>query len=372
MKLFAKRTKRVTSTTPSEKRTVFKSDPVCEELLQKDPSTWNAKQRRMIKRYQDRKKEATTEELGEKELEEDQDTKEIEERVDDDKSEEGNSSASDGSEPEEKDGDGRDHHEQNKDKEGLKAMAKPVKSSDDDDDDGSGSDDSDSSRDIKGDDHDHDKNDENNKQGEKERQGAVEEGKNEPAGKIDSPVKSSEKDCPTAAPVNPGTTSNAVQSPETTDLDIILERLDSKNRRKLRRKLDRGEASAAEIRKEAMSILEPSKTAEDESGTKRSAENLAAAETTSKKGNKRRKVDWSALPPEERMRREEQRRVQQEVAARRAAGEMPSTGHRHPLNSERRRANRRKPKWQKPKERPVGNEHDTSGFHMRRSQAAGL
>lgn len=55
---------------------------------------------------------------------------------------------------------------------------------------------------------------------------------------------------------------------------------------------------------------------------------------------KKKLKDFSHLPSEERMRREKQRQMQQEAIARREAGDIPT---RHPLNSERRRANRRKP-----------------------------
>jgi len=55
----------------------------------------------------------------------------------------------------------------------------------------------------------------------------------------------------------------------------------------------------------------------------------------------KKKKEWFDLPPEERERREQQRQRQIEVARQRAAGEIDMS--RHPLNSERRRANRRKP-----------------------------
>jgi hypothetical protein len=56
--------------------------------------------------------------------------------------------------------------------------------------------------------------------------------------------------------------------------------------------------------------------------------------------------DWSHLSSEERQRREHQRQKQREAEERRKAPMESGTGmtsHRHPLNSERRRANRRKP-----------------------------
>lgn len=60
---------------------------------------------------------------------------------------------------------------------------------------------------------------------------------------------------------------------------------------------------------------------------------------------KKKRKDFSHLPPEERARREKQRQMQQEARKRREE-ELEETGTlstRHPLNSERRRANRRKP-----------------------------
>lgn len=65
------------------------------------------------------------------------------------------------------------------------------------------------------------------------------------------------------------------------------------------------------------------------------------------------KEKWSHLPDEERKRREKQRQMQKEAAKRRAMDSSDVTADmtsladkrkRHPLNSERRRANRRKPK----------------------------
>jgi len=59
---------------------------------------------------------------------------------------------------------------------------------------------------------------------------------------------------------------------------------------------------------------------------------------------KGRKSVNSTLSKEEADRREEQRRKQKEAAEKRAAGEdVTKPGFKHPLNSERRRANRRKP-----------------------------
>ena len=97
-----------------------------------------------------------------------------------------------------------------------------------------------------------------------------------------------------------------------------------------------------------------------------------AASSITSKGKKRKWKDFSKLPPEERERREKQRMMQQEAVARRESGEEILT--RHPLNSERRRANRRKPgragkiaqlkKEQKAKQQNV-RDYNAGGYVMR-------
>ena len=58
MKLFAKRTKKViTAEEATALALVSEADKAALELLKKDQSTLNAKQRRMIKRYEERKEE---------------------------------------------------------------------------------------------------------------------------------------------------------------------------------------------------------------------------------------------------------------------------------------------------------------------------
>lgn len=93
---------------------------------------------------------------------------------------------------------------------------------------------------------------------------------------------------------------------------------------------------------------------------------------------KRKWKDFSHLPPEERERREKQRLMQMEAAARRANGEVDTT--RHPLNSERRRANRRKPgragkivllKKQTKEKQENLRIFNASGYHMRRAIKSG-
>ena len=77
MKIFGKRKRKSASTDEADKsatepRTSFASDPVVEDLLKMDPSQWNSKQKRMIKRYKERKSEGASsnqhpEETSEKE-----------------------------------------------------------------------------------------------------------------------------------------------------------------------------------------------------------------------------------------------------------------------------------------------------------------
>jgi hypothetical protein len=74
----------------------------------------------------------------------------------------------------------------------------------------------------------------------------------------------------------------------------------------------------------------------------------------------------SKLTSDERIWREEQKRLQKEAAERRDTGDTNSK-HNHPLNSERRRANRRKPAFTKRNNRGAGNEHNSSGFQMRQA-----
>jgi len=108
---------------------------------------------------------------------------------------------------------------------------------------------------------------------------------------------------------------------------------------------------------------------------KKSQDDKANAESELPSKKKRKWKDLSNLPPEERERRERQRIMQMEAAVRRANGDTDNT--RHPLNSERRRANRRKPgrtgkiallKKQSKLKQEYLREFNASGFHMRRSK----
>lgn len=141
------------------------------------------------------------------------------------------------------------------------------------------------------------------------------------------------------------------------DLEELLQKLNSKQKRKLTRELEQT-GNVEGIREKLHELLELKESEyaapQDESNKKRSVsicdETTALLESAGKHplSKKRRKmVTGNDLSAEERLRREEQRRLQKEAAERRASGGDNPAGnsHRHPLNSERRRANRRKPKW---------------------------
>ena len=137
----------------------------------------------------------------------------------------------------------------------------------------------------------------------------------------------------------------------------MLDKLNSKQRRKLVRSLERKEMDVETVRSEAKSLL-----GLDGDEKKDTSE---VAEPPKKKRKRGNNTDESQVSAEERLRREEQRRLQKEAAeARVNGGETVTHKHKHPLNSERRRANRRKPKWES--RRPATNEHNSSGFHMRK------
>jgi len=142
----------------------------------------------------------------------------------------------------------------------------------------------------------------------------------------------------------------------------MLDGLNSKERRKFLRQLkSNGEEIDEEViaaaQEEAKKVAErnekdavnntPAKGVNDDGGKgkRKAGESSGSTDEATKPKRKRRKkgppVNLDDLPPEERARREEQRRMQKEAAERREAGLVDPS--RHPLNSERRRANRRKP-----------------------------
>jgi hypothetical protein len=314
MKIFAKRKKRSNNpATSEEKKTEHKSDPVVEELLKKDPSEWNAKERRMVKRHQRRKKEegsSDVEDISENKSNE-KDTemsyKEVSETnfaTDDTKNEidDDSSSTSNGS-----DGSSSDYEYVS----GFKKAAEQETST------------------------------------------------------KDSNVATAKETEEFGADNKEDDEKNIVNKDHA--IWKILNKLNSKHKRTLSRKLDRqGAIVLAEVEIEAKQLLgEGGDTSDDkEKAPANDADPDPAAEPPNAKKRKK-EADWSSLTPEERLRREEQRRKQKEAGERRMRGEDIKPGHKRPLNSARRRANRRKPKWKKPSSE-VKNEHNSSGYVHRK------
>jgi hypothetical protein len=329
MKIFAKRKRKAA---PAGPRTSFASDPVVEELLTKDPSEWNAKQKRMIKRYQDRKAEHNENNEGD-ETEETNDADQLEAKDDSPPAESSSPTSSPKPEKEEKP---VDEKEQN--------------GSDSSDGDDSESDDS--------------KSDDDSESKEKE-EGKTPNDTEMPNNKNpDDTEETPEKD--TAAVTESSESAEEGKVSPGNDIWKLLDKLNSKTKRTLSRKLERlGASVLQEVRTEASQSLGFG----DGSSKKRGPDDTEE-EGQGKKKKGKKEVDLSKLPPEERLRREEQKKKQKEAAERRAKGEDKTPGYKHPLNSERRRANRRKPKWKKeaavvkiPSEK---NEHNTSGFLVRK------
>lgn len=145
-----------------------------------------------------------------------------------------------------------------------------------------------------------------------------------------------------------------------TEILAKLEGLNSKERRKFLRQLKTSSGGAIDesvieaAQEQALKVAERNEKNEKEaanatSETKRKsmdekAQATKTPEPTKPKKKRRKKgpeVNLADLTPDERKRREEQRRMQVEAKARQEAGLVDP--NRHPLNSERRRANRRKP-----------------------------
>lgn len=120
------------------------------------------------------------------------------------------------------------------------------------------------------------------------------------------------------------------------DQQKMLQGLNSKERRKMLRQFQR-EQREQHGSSEASSHDE--KKRKEHPGEDASA---PVDELPPSKKSKKMK-DLSHLPTEERKRRENQREMQKLAAERRASGEGVNSKFSHPLNSERRRANRRKP-----------------------------
>ena len=175
---------------------------------------------------------------------------------------------------------------------------------------------------------------------------------------------------------------------ETSEILKKLDGLNSKERRKLLRQLKRqgidesvvlaAEEQAKKVasRNEKESAAAPNQVNTEKARSKRRPDDSPqpeAAESDSKPKRRRRrgrKVDLDSLTPEERARREEQRRMQIEAAERRAKGLVDP--NRPPLNSERRRANRRKPgpsaiiAMQKREQARQRGKFNAYGYHMRK------
>jgi len=342
MKIFAKRTRKQPSADSGgdgDDKKRFQSDAIVEEqLLKQDPSTWNAKQRRLVKRYQDRHRAPETatgitpsssadekqppeaDAKAVKNKEEDQAQKE-EEKNDDDSSSEDHSSSDDdddddSSEPEKSDGKPNE-------------FAPSLTQEKDD--------------------------------------------------KADRPVEGAPPSSTRASANEPIETTETKELKETPaqnaaideELQSMLDKLNSKQRRKLMRSLERG-GDVKAVRAETRSLLGLDK--KEDTTTAKEADRVAASNKDGEPPKKKRRrnkkdVDLSKLPAEERLRREEQRRLQQEAAQARANGTaVVAPGKKHPLNSERRRANRRKPKWEPRRNNNSmpSNEHNSSGYHMRK------
>jgi hypothetical protein len=331
MQIFAKRTKKKAAKAEGP-RTVHKSDPVVEELLKKDPSEWNAKERRMVKRYRDRKE---TEPSTEKESDE------------------------------------NDKAEDTADKE----IEKPTDTTEKSDNEGSSSSSDDENKDDEKDDDSSDSSDEDSVV-----QDAEEKDEKESSDLPQtSPPTTEEK----ATKETPATENNDDvdddKVPKEHEIWGVLDKLNSKQKRTLSRKLERlGKAVLDEVEEEANKILDeamPIVVDSKRDQTEAASTGQKNGENGEPKKKKRKKeTDWSHLSAEERLRREEQRKKQQEAAERRARGEDITPGHKRPLNSARRRANRRKPKWA-PKA-PSGapdisdykREHHSSGFQHRKKR----
>lgn len=339
MKIFAKRNnkRKLLAEGPAAEKT-FQSDAVVEDLLKLDPSTWNAKQRRLVKRYQDRKPppdaaaaaDAAVGGVVEQQQQQQQAPLLEEERNED-----------------------------------------VVKAKDDADE--AGDDSNDDDADSSGSDDDEEKDDDHS-----DVKARTEDELEELVEPVATDTMNGEGDKAETKPqeTDPSNTNN---NPSTIAIDDelkeMLDKLNSKQRRTLVRLLER-DGNVEVVRAEAVKLLQ----AEKKLGDDDKQQQLEQDEPSKKKRRKGGDVDLSKLSPEERMRREEQKRLQQEAAkAREAAQEAVGTiggiaskskPHKHPLNSERRRANRRKPKWE-PKSSSSAhaappNEHDSSGYHMRK------
>ena len=399
MKIFAKRTKKVT--TPSVKKENkesasadknFASDKIVEEeLLKKEPSELNSKERRMLKRYQERKaQEGASNGEGNKDIVKQE---EVPAKTEEDKPAQEDSSDSES--------ENEDEHEE---KPAQEDSSDPVSENEDENEDESEASEPDikepDAKKIKVDDEQPKRSEEAPKDLESALEPSVLEKLNSKqrrklsrmlsrTGDEEASVADVQKEANNmlSESSNAGTeqtsdkTTESAQnneesgSMEMTKVQKLLEGLNSKQKRKLTRRLEReGDSCLAEVKEEAEHLLGVSSSAGTNGKQTEGNDASAATEDSTLSGKKRKRrrrsaVDLSNLTPEERLRREEQRRMQKEAAERREDGEDNSSKFSHPLNSERRRANRRKPKW-KPK-KAIANErkveHNSSGYQARKS-----
>jgi len=333
MKIFAKRTKKKAES--SAPRTVNKSDPIVEQLLKKDPSEWNAKERRMVKRYRDRKVEESNDHT-------EPSTSETE------KIEDSNEKAEETKEIDEKE------KEENDD--------------DDDVDDDSSSSSS-----------------EDKESGSKEQiiqndsDGDSSSDESENSNEIEVQHSTTKKEEKNETPVADKSTEDDGKLGKDHEIWGVLDKLNSKHKRTLSRKLERmGKSALEEVEREANKILDETMpiavdSKRDQAEASSTDKNSSSEKTEPKKKKQKKGPDWSSLSTEERLRREDQRKKQQEAAEKRARGESIKPGHKRPLNSERRRANRRKPKWgaKTPSSAPDISDykkgHHSSGFLHRKN-----
>ena len=399
MKIFAKRKKTPVKTSASTTgsanntspaRSDYKSDSVVEDLLRnKDPSEWNAKEKRMIKRYQDRKaseakdvtttnksddsalpvasEEIVTENDANGQADKKQDNKEDSESnsgsgsdSDEDGKEDDNDGAADNNDDGQADAENTGEAEDGSEQKGEEPSDLQVPSLDlesvlDP-----------SILDVL-----------NSKQRRKLSRMLAKDGASavglvvQEARDMVNPQKQTE---------NKDDEDNSSQKKDDGPLtraqvEELLATLNSKQRRKLSRRLEReGDSCLEEVKAEADKLL--NEPAEGTSADAKPGSKDAAPSATGKKRKRRRgPTDLSGLTPEERLRREEQRKMQREAAEEREKGEGTTPGHKHALNSERRRANRRKPKWA-PKQtfggtNPDKVEHNSSGFNHRKFSKTG-
>lgn len=314
MRIFGKRKKKDPSAAKAATpvaRTSFASDPVVEELLKKDPSEWNAKQKRMVKRYQQRRAQCGEQKQQEEApvaIEIDPEEKVVESsRKDNEVARENGNSSSE----KDNDSDSSSSGESDKDEKVRKEEQATAETTD----------------------------------------------KNEPA------TQGSKAEVQQA----PSATAEAEDSgkvDKSHPVYKLLDQLNSKNKRTLARKLARGGAKVLqEVEGETKILL--GITPDNQDSKKRGADAMGSG-GGGKCKKRKKKVDWSTLPADERLRREEQRRLQKEAARRRSNAETGVGIHKHPLNSERRRANRRKPKWKNTFKVEEKKNHNASGFLARR------